>query len=61
MSHNYLPIARDKTSLDTFWLRDKSLSDLDDLPDPEELASDIVANLQGALASFKEITSELER
>jgi type I restriction enzyme M protein len=52
--------ARDKTSLDIFWLRDKSLSDLDNLPDPEELATDIVANLQGALASFQEIANGLE-
>ena len=27
-------IARDKTSLDIFWLQDKSLTDLDDLPTP---------------------------
>jgi len=30
--------ARDKTSLDVFWLRDKSLTDLDNLPEPDELA-----------------------
>jgi type I restriction enzyme M protein len=27
-------IARDKTNLDIFWLKDKSLADLDNLPDP---------------------------
>lgn len=53
-------IARDKTSLDIFWLRDKSLSDLDNLPEPEELAQDITANLQAALASFEEIANGLE-
>jgi type I restriction enzyme M protein len=26
--------ARHKTSLDLFWLKDKSLTDLDNLPDP---------------------------
>ena len=31
-------IARDKTSLDIFWLKDKSLADLDSLPEPDELA-----------------------
>jgi hypothetical protein len=31
-------IARDKTSLDITWLKDKSLADLDNLPDPEVLA-----------------------
>ena len=53
-------LARDKTSLDIFWLKDKSLSDLDNLPDPEELAEDIIANLQAALASFQEIANGLE-
>lgn len=53
-------VARDKTSLDIFWLKDKSLSDLDDLPDPDELAQDIVANLEAALASFQELVNELE-
>jgi type I restriction enzyme M protein len=53
-------IARDKTSLDIFWLRDKSLSDLDDLPEPEELAEDIITNLQAALTSFQEIANGLE-
>ena len=35
-------LARDKTSLDLFWLKDKSLGDLDNLPEPDELAEDIV-------------------
>ena len=30
-------IARDKTSLAIFWLKDKSLSDRDSLPDPEKM------------------------
>ena len=30
-------IARDKTSLDIFWLKDKSLTDLDSLPEPDDL------------------------
>ena len=48
-------VARDKTSLDLFWLKDKSLSDLDALPEPEELAEEIAENLQAALLSFREI------
>ncbi|MCK4678966.1 MAG: N-6 DNA methylase, partial [Bacteroidales bacterium] len=31
-------LARDKTSLDIFWIKDKSLADLDNLPDPDVLA-----------------------
>ena len=33
-------LARDKTSLDIFWIKDKSLADLDNLPAPEELAEE---------------------
>lgn len=42
-------IARDKTSLDITWLKDKSLADLDNLPDPNELVEEIVENLESAL------------
>src|SRR5690606_33843214 len=45
-------IARDKTSLDVFWLKDKSLTDLDNLPEPDELAEEIIENLEAGLASF---------
>jgi type I restriction-modification system DNA methylase subunit len=47
--------ARDKTSLDIFWLRDDSLADLDDLPEPDELVEKIIDNIEAALASFREI------
>ena len=48
-------IARDKTSLDIFWLKDKSLTDLDNLPDPDILANEIIYNIESGLASFREI------
>ncbi|NBC83051.1 MAG: N-6 DNA methylase [Bacteroidetes bacterium] len=48
-------LARDKTNLDIFWLRDKSLTDLDNLPDPDVLASKIIDNIESGLNSFKEI------
>ena len=48
-------ITRDKTSLDISWLKDKSLADLDNLPDPDVLAEDIIENLEAGLASFREI------
>lgn len=48
-------LARDKTNLDIFWLKDKSLTDLDNLPDPDILASEIIENLESGLNSFKEI------
>ena len=48
-------VGRDKTSLDITWLKDKSLADLDNLPDPDVLAEDIIENLESAVDSFKEI------
>ena len=52
-------IARDKTSLDIFWLKDKSLTDLDNLPDPDILANEIIENIESGLNSFKEIMEAL--
>ena len=54
-------LNRDKTSLDLFWIKDKSLADLDNLPDPDELAADIIENLQSALESFQELQAQLKR
>lgn len=52
-------ITRDKTSLDIFWLRDDSLADLDNLPDPDVLATDIIENIEAGLESFKQIMESL--
>ena len=46
---------RDKASLDIFWLRDKSLEDSDNLPDPDVLAQEIVVH---RLASLLGTTSK---
>ena len=48
-------IARDKTNLDIFWLKDDTLTDLDNLPDPDILAGEIIDNIEAGLASFREI------
>ncbi len=53
-------IARDKTSLDITWIKDKSLADLDDLPDPDVLAEEIVENLEAGLLNFKAIVGALK-
>ena len=52
-------MARDKTSLDLFWLRDKSLTDLENLPEPDELAEEIIENLEAGLDSFREVLATL--
>lgn len=54
-------LARDKTSLDITWLKDQSLSDLDNLPDPDVIAKEIVAELENGLGSFKRVLEELRR
>ena len=51
--------ARDKTSLDVFWLKDKSLVDLDNLPEPAELAEQIIENLEAGLSSFRQAVAGL--
>ena len=51
-------INRDKLSLDIFWLKDDSLSDSDNLPDPDILAAEIVTDLEAALEQFREIAGD---
>jgi len=52
-------IKRDKANLDIFWLRDDSLGDSSDLPDPAILAAEIVEDLQAALDQFAQIAADL--
>ena len=54
-------IARDKASLDIFWLKDKSLTDLDNLPEPDELAAEIIENLEAGLNSFRQLLAGLAK
>lgn len=53
-------VARDKASLDIFWLKDESLADSDNLPPPEVIAQEIVEDLQAALEQFKLIATDLD-
>jgi len=52
-------IARDKASLDIFWLKDDSLADSDNLPAPEIIAQEIVDDLEAALEQFRLIASDV--
>ena len=52
-------IKRDKANLDIFWLRDDSLGDSNDLPDPAILAAEIIEDLQAALDQFAQIAADL--
>jgi type I restriction enzyme M protein len=52
-------INRDKAGLDLFWLKDDSLEDSENLPEPDVLAQEIVEDLEAALVQFKEIAGDL--
>lgn len=52
-------MARDKTSLDVFWLRNRSLTDLENLPEPKDLAAEIIENLEAGVESFREVLAGL--
>jgi type I restriction enzyme M protein len=54
-------IARDKTSLDIFWLKDDSLADLENLPAPEVIATQIIENLESALEGFRSVVEQLNK
>ena len=51
---------RDKANLDIFWLKDKSLEDAEDLPEPDVLAQEIADDLQTALDQFAAIAEGLK-
>ena len=52
-------IEKRNYNLDILWLKDDSLDDNTDLPDPEELASDALTNLETALDSLNELVVKL--
>ncbi len=52
-------VARDKVNLDIFWLRDESLEDSANLPDPDILAAEIIEDLKSALEQFEGIALDL--
>jgi type I restriction enzyme M protein len=51
---------RDRLNLDLLWVREKSLEESDDLPEPEVLAQEIVEDLQAALEQFAAVTAKLQ-
>ena len=52
-------LKRDKTSLDILWIKDESLEDLENLPEPKVIAEEITENLESALDSMKQILTSL--
>jgi len=52
-------MKRDKTNLDIFWLKDESLEDSENLPEPEIMVRSVADNLGAALDEFEEIYDKL--
>jgi type I restriction enzyme M protein len=52
-------IRRDKVSLELSWIPDESLEDSASLPDPDEIAAEIVEDLRAALGEFEAILADL--
>lgn len=50
---------RDKLNLEIFWIKDESLSESENLPEPDVLAQEIAEDLQAALGQFSEIVNGL--
>ena len=52
-------LKRDKTNLDILWLKDESLEDSENLPEPEIMVRTVADNLGAALDEFEEIYEKL--
>ncbi|MBN2015620.1 SAM-dependent DNA methyltransferase [Candidatus Dojkabacteria bacterium] len=60
--YNYEEIMkRDNTNLDIFWIKDKNLVDLENLPEPKVLIKEITTNLKSALKEFEKVEKEFKR
>jgi type I restriction enzyme M protein len=53
-------LKRDKVNLDSFWLKDESLEDAEELPRPDVLAQEIADDLEAALEQFSAIAEKLK-
>ena len=54
-------VDKRKCSLDIFWLKDESLEDSANLPDPDVIAAEIAEDLQAAMDHFAAIAADLKR
>jgi type I restriction enzyme M protein len=53
-------IKQREYKLDITWLKDESLGDADELPEPQDLAAEAITELEAAVDDLKEIVSMLE-
>jgi type I restriction enzyme M protein len=60
-AYNYEELMqRDKANLDIFWLKDQSLGDSANLPEPDVIAEEIAEDLRAALEQFEAIQADLQ-
>ena len=52
---------RDKTSLDLFWLKDDCLADQDGLPEPTDLAEEVIENIESGVENLRNVVAALAR
>lgn len=53
-------IAKRDDNMDIFWLKDESLQDAGDLPEPEDLVSEAVTQLETALDALRDLAVKLQ-
>lgn len=53
-------LKRDRLNLDIFWLKDKTLKDLENPPEPDVLAQEIIDDLENALEQLRSVAVELK-
>ena len=54
-------VAAASANLDIFWLKDESLEDSANLPDPDIIAAEIGEDLEAALQQFVAIANDLKK
>lgn len=52
-------LARDKVNFDISWLKDTNSIDLDNLPEPDVLISEIIDNLESVLVNFRNVRDSI--
>lgn len=54
-------IAERSYKLDITWLKDESLESSDDLPDPQDLATEAITELEAIVGDLREIVALIEQ
>jgi type I restriction enzyme M protein len=52
-------IQRDETNLSLFWIPDESVTDSDNLPDPDALTGESIEDLRAALEQYEAVMADL--